>query len=157
MLNLPYSYTGAFADKEAEIYAYKDSAFFNEVAIKKIAEREGSSGDERRIVHKVRKGETLSRIAARYHVSVANIKKWNNLRSNNLKVGQRLALYGKSAPKKSTASASDSGSATTYTVKKGDTLGKIAAKHGVSLNKLLKLNNMTAKSKIYPGMKIRIK
>ena len=163
VLNLPYSYTGAFADKESEIYAYKDTAFFNEVAIKKIAENEGSSGDEHRLVHKVKKGETLGRIAARYHVSVANIKKWNNLRSNTLRVGQRLALYGRATPKSSSASASSSGSSQssssskTYTVKKGDTLGRIASKNGVSLSKLLKLNNMTMKSKIYPGMKIRIK
>jgi LysM repeat protein len=42
-------------------------------------------------------------------------------------------------------------------VKKGDTLSGIAKKTGVSLNTLYKLNNLNAKSKIYPGKKIRIK
>ena len=42
-------------------------------------------------------------------------------------------------------------------MKKGDTLSGIAKKTGVSLNTIYKLNGMNAKSKIYPGMKIRTK
>lgn len=162
ILKLPYSYTGAFADKEQEIYAYKDSVFFNEVAIRKISET-SSVDDGRRIIHKVKKGETLGGIASRYHVSVASLRKWNGIKGNTIRPGQRLAIYGKSSSAKakssgggSSSSASASGSSY-YTVKKGDTLSGIASKHGISLSTLLKLNNMTAKTKIYPGKKLRIK
>jgi len=41
---------------------------------------------------KVKKGETLGRIASRYGVSVSQLKKWNGLRSNSVKVGQRLVI-----------------------------------------------------------------
>lgn len=44
-----------------------------------------------------------------------------------------------------------------HTVKKGESLYKIAKRYGTTVNKLLKLNNLTEKSKIQPGQKIRIK
>ena len=166
VLCLPYNFTAAFADKENEIYTYKDSTFFNEVAIKKIAESGGIS-DGKRIIHKVKRGETLGGIAARYHTSVSNLKRWNGIKGNTIRVGQKLAIYGRSGKPseggsqasqgKSSGGASASTGNSRYTVKKGDTLSGIASRHGISLNSLLKMNNLTMKSKIYPGMKIRVK
>ena len=52
---------------------------------------------------------------------------------------------------------SSSSGTSIYVVKKGDTLGGIAKKTGTSLNTIYKLNGLNAKSKIYPGMKIRTK
>ncbi len=168
ILRLPFNYSKAFIEKEEEIYKYKDTTFFNEVAIKKISENPASDNSGR-IYHKVRKGETLAGIASKYHTTVANIKRWNGLRSNTIKVGQRLAIYGKSGSSKSFASGSSGSTASSgssnsggndyvmYTVRKGDTLSAIARRHGVSLSTLLKNNNLKTSSKIYPGMKIRIK
>lgn len=161
ILRLPINYSNAFTEKEELIYAYKDSTFFNEVAIKKIADSP-SSDQGGRIIHKVRRGETLNGIAARYHTSVSNIKRWNGLRGNTIQVGQRLKIYGKSsggsnASSSSSSKSSSSSGSSTYTVRKGDTLSSIASRHGISLNALLKLNGMSMKSKIYPGMKIRVK
>lgn len=42
--------------------------------------------------YKVKKGDTLSGIAAKYHVSVANLKKWNNLKSDKIQIGQTLII-----------------------------------------------------------------
>lgn len=160
ILRLPYTYTNAFIDKEAEIYAYKDSVFFNEVAIKKIQESGGSDGQ--RIIHKVRKGETLGGIASKYRTSVNNIRRWNGLRSNTIYPGQKLAIYGRasgvsSSSSSGSASTSVSGGYSVYTVKSGDTLSGISKKTGVSLNSLYQLNNLGPKSKIYPGMKLKVK
>ena len=172
ILNLPHQYTLAFTDLQDSIYRYKDSVFFNPVAVQKIKETGGSG--EQRVIHKVKSGETLSSIASKHQTTVANLKRWNNLRGNTIRVGQRLYIYGsagkshsssgsssvKSGSSSSSSSGKSSGSSTatsTYTVKKGDTLGGIAKKTGVSLNTLYKLNGLNAKSKIYPGMKIRTK
>ena len=166
ILNLPHTYVNQFIDKEEEIYAYKDSIFFNQVNIKKI--ENGMSDGGQRIIHKVRSGETLGSIARRYHVSVAQIKTWNSLRSNNIRVGQKLAIHGSGgsskagssatkASAKSSAGSNVSGGYTTYTVRKGDTLYKIANDNGITLKDLYALNNLTSKSKIYPGMVIRVK
>ena len=161
ILRLPFNYSNAFAEKEKQIYAYKDSTFFNEVAIKKIADSP-SSDQGGRIIHKVRKGETLSSVASRYHTTVSNIKRWNSLRGNTIKVGQRLKIYGKSSGGSSSSSsvASSSGSSSgssTYVVRKGDTLSSIARKHGISLNALLKLNGMNMKSTIRPGQRLQVR
>ena len=172
ILNLPHQYTLAYVDLQDSIYHYKDSVFFSPVAVKKIKETGGSG--EQRVIHKVKSGETLSSIASKHRTTVANIKRWNNLRSNTIHVGQRLYIYG-SAGKSSGSGTVKTGSGTTtttssksanqaaatatstYTVRKGDTLSGISKKTGVSLNTIYKLNGMNAKSKIYPGMKIRTK
>ena len=170
ILNLPHQYTAAYVDVQDSIHRYKDSVFFNPVAVQKIKETGGSG--EQRVIHKVKSGETLSSIASKHRTTVNNIKRWNNLKSNTIHVGQRLYIYGaagkpsgsssggSSVSKSGSSASASSGSATTssyYTVKKGDTLGGIAKKTGVSLNTLYKLNGLNAKSKIYPGMKIRTK
>ena len=167
ILKLPHQYTLAYVDLQDSIYRYKDSVFFNPVAVQKIKETGGSG--EQRVIHKVKSGETLSSIASRHRTTVANIKRWNNLKSNTIHVGQRLYIYGTAhkpsgsttsttANKTTTAASSPSASSSgIYVVKKGDTLGGIAKKTGVSLNTIYKLNDMNARSTIYPGMKIRTK
>ena len=78
----------------------------------------------------VKKGDTLYSIANTYNTTVDNIKKLNNLNSNNLSIGQVLKI----APTELTE---------TYTVKKGDTLYSIAKKYNTTVNELKQLNNLT--------------
>ena len=56
----------------------------------KSVSSKGSSGSV--ITHTVKKGETLSTIAKKHKCTVSDIKKWNNLKSNNVKVGQKLKI-----------------------------------------------------------------
>ena len=67
--------------------------------------------------------------------------------------------YRATHPARSTASASGTSSkkASTYTVRKGDTLSRIASRNGVSVRQLCKLNGLTTKSKINPGKKLRLR
>jgi membrane-bound lytic murein transglycosylase D len=163
ILRLPYQYTAKFIDNEEEIYKYKDSVYFNPGALKKI--QTGTSADATRIVHKVKKGETLSHIANKYRVSVNNIKRWNNC-GTNIRIGQRLVIYtNDKGPEKTSSSSSTAKPKTTtsgnyiyYTVRKGDTLWDIAKMFpGVTMNDIMQLNGLTRKSKIHPGTKLKIK
>ena len=168
VLQLPYNYTIPFVEKEKEIYAYKDSVYFNAITKQNIKEGSSASGAGN-IVHRVKKGETLGHIAMKYHVSVKNLMRWNGLTSKSvLRIGQRLNIYGGSAPaaskgsgsgsSKSSASTSKSGGYEWYTIKSGDTLLGIAYKFsGVTLNDILRLNGLSKNSKIYPGRKIKIR
>ena len=56
------------------------------------------------ITYKVKKGDTLGKIAAKYHVTVNQLKKWNHLRSTNLRIGQKIRIY-KKEPKPSVSEA----------------------------------------------------
>ena len=46
-----------------------------------------------RIIYKVRNGDVLGKIAMRYHCKVSQIKRWNNLKSDRIRVGQKLVIY----------------------------------------------------------------
>ncbi len=81
------------------------------------------------IVYKVKKGDSLAKIAKKYEISYKIIKDFNNKRSNRLKIGETLIIP---IPKKSKI---------VYRVKKGDTMLKIAKKYGVSVAKLKKIND----------------
>ena len=173
LLRLPYNYTAPFVDNEKTIYNYKDSIFFNPIVYSRY--KSGDEGGSTRIYHKVRKGQTLASIAKRYGVTVAQIKDWNNIsaKTKSVKTGRTLIIYrnavssaprsssstssGNSSSKSNTASSKSSGGTKYYTVKKGDTLYGIAKKNNMSLNDLLKMNGLTAKSTIHAGKKLKVK
>jgi membrane-bound lytic murein transglycosylase D len=91
-------------------------------------------------------------------VTVNQLKQWNGLTSNNIKVGQKLKLNSSSSAASASASSSASSSSdySTYTVKSGDSLYSIAKNYsGVSAQDIMNFNGMSS-SNIKPGMKIKI-
>ena len=163
ILRLPSQFTTAFIDHEDSVYTYRQKELFSPATLENLRNA-GTSSTQ--LTYVVKKGDYLGKIAARNGVSVSQIKQWNNLRSNNLRIGQRLVIYKGGAPKAtavaSTAKTSSSASAssgqsgyTTYTVRKGDTLYKIASRYpGVSSNDIMKYNGIS--SSIKAGQKIKI-
>lgn len=130
------------------------------------------------IYHKVQSGQTLSTIAAKYRVNVSDIKRWNNLKSNMIYVGQKLKIYTNSPPPKTSSTASTNATANTSTtnttntsnqssststktqnivhiVKSGETLSAIAIKYGVSVENIKKWNNLSS-DKLSIGQKLTI-
>lgn len=163
ILQLPYNYTAQFIDKQDSIYTYKDSVYFNPIVYNKLKEDKMMSQSSK-IYHKVRSGETLGGIAAKYRVGLSSLYRWNGLSSKSIiRPGQSIVIYrngagpSSSSASKGTAQTTTSGGYKYYTVKKGDTLSGIAYKCGVSLNTILKLNGLSKTSKIYPGKKLKVK
>lgn len=171
ILRIPYTYTNAFIENEDSLYRHKADVYFNPVTIKKIKE----DGDGERIVYRVKSGDYLGKIAINHGTTVAKIKKWNNLKTNDIRVGQRLIIYrGGKAP--ASTSTTTSASQTTakpaaqtqaskpipagtsyveYTVQSGDSLYLIAKKFpGVSAQNIMDFNGIG--SNIKPGMKLKI-
>ena len=105
--------------------------------------------------HKVRSGETLGTIAEKYGTTVSTIKRINGLRSSKIYVGQRLKVK-KSGSTNNTAATTTSGKKY-YSVRKGDTFGKIAQRHRMSQSQLKRLNPRISISKLSIGQKIRVK
>ena len=87
-LVLPVAKMGAFVENEKEIYAH-----FVELDAQKRKNYPKYSEQDERIIHRVRGGEYLGKIARRYGCSVKKIQQWNNLKNDNIRVGQRLILY----------------------------------------------------------------
>ena len=94
--------------------------------------------------HYVRKGETLSQIAKRYHTSVWRIAEANGIRKKHLiRVGQRLKIPVKGAKKSRVlGSKMELAADGTYRVKKGDSLWLIAKKFKTTMEELKELNNL---------------
>lgn len=115
------------------------------------------------VEHKVKKGEYLGTIAKKYNVTVAEIKEWNSLEDNNVKLGETLIVSKKGvavnetkASKKEDIAASERSEAKLYYVKKGDSLFSIAKKYpGVTISDIKKWNGIKNES-LKPGMKLKI-
>jgi len=116
--------------------------------------------------HTVRSGETLSGIARKYELGVRDLKALNGLKGDTIYAGQKLKVgtttvtestpsSGSTASKASSASSS-SGKTVTYSVKSGDTLGKIAERYDCTVSELQSWNGLKG-STIYPGQKLKIK
>jgi membrane-bound lytic murein transglycosylase D len=94
-------------------------------------------------VHKVRRGENLAVIAKRYGMRIRDLKRANRLRSNRIYVGQRLRVRGSSAAKD------------IHRVRRGENLGSIARRNGMSVRSLKRLNGLRS-NRIYVGQRLKV-
>ena len=138
---LPEFAANDFKFNEETNYAFIESVDNKEILI-----------DEERIVYRVHKGDYLGRIAKDHNVHVFELKEWNNLKTTNLDIGDKLVIYVKNNQK--TQEKPQKLAKNEYIVQKGDTLWGIAKKHdGLSVWKIKSLNNLESDN-LKPGTKI---
>ncbi|NUN14599.1 MAG: penicillin-insensitive murein endopeptidase [Myxococcales bacterium] len=101
-----------------------------------------------RIEHVVLPGDTLSGIAVRYGVTVAEVRNWNKLRSDRIYIDRKLIVFSR-IPVRVVREL-------VYIVEPGDTLGGIAAQHKMTVKELSALNQIKNPDKIRPGMSLRV-
>ncbi|MAD42564.1 MAG: hypothetical protein CL623_09260 [Arcobacter sp.] len=105
------------------------------------------------VIYRVKKGDTLLRIAYKFKVKYSLIKKFNDLKSNRLLLKQKLVIpIDKYKVNKTTRKSSNK---TIYKVKKGDSLSRIAHKFKLNIKKIKRDNNLKS-NKIKVGDKIAI-
>jgi membrane-bound lytic murein transglycosylase D len=125
------------------------------------------------IKYRAKKGDTLASVAKRFDTTVDDIRKLNKFKKRRtLKGGQVILISNKNGERQpSTASdkephkklakrnkeAASNEGGKTYTVRNGDSLGKIAKKNGVSLDKILEMNKLAREDNIHPGQVIILK
>ena len=111
----------------------------------------------RRVTYRVRSGDTLSGIARRWRITMKSIVTANRLRSDRLRVGQRLVLTVPNVPRQAIASTqrSELSQHVIHRVRSGETLSTIASRYGVSIAQL-KMTNRIRTNLIRPGQRLRI-
>jgi membrane-bound lytic murein transglycosylase D len=151
-LRLPIDKVGVFVANQDTIYAYAAHAFNKRE--KPLPELNDL---DKKIYYKVQSGDYLGKIANRFGVRISQIKRWNSLKNNNLKVGKRLVIFPRKTPSVATKKQPSKGQNTkTYIVKQGDSLWSIAQQYpGVSVADIKKKNDLKS-AKLNPGMELKI-
>lgn len=164
-IQLPLTKIGDLVSLEDSLYQLEFDKFVKPSSPTNESKNETNTGNETEApastsydYHKVSAGETLGTIAARYNMSVAEIQRINGLRSTKIYVGQRLKVSsggsGHSTAPTNTAPASTK---QYYSVRSGDTFGKIAQRYRLSTSQLKRLNPGINIDRLSIGQKIRVK
>lgn len=133
-----------------------------EITLVKTEIAQSAASQQRKIIYTVKRGDYLGKVAEKYNVSLANLRSWNRLSSNTIRVGQKLVIYKKGSYPATQAptlanskSSSKPSSPKVYYVQPGDTLWSISRKSNVSIEQLKQKNNLKG-SEIKVGMKLII-
>jgi membrane-bound lytic murein transglycosylase D len=188
-LTLPMSHLGDFIDLNDTIRNYKPDLYLSRINL--TADPSHSNyvpldvKGKTKLIYTVKDGDNLGFISEWYKVGLSDIRYWNNIYRNTIRVGQKLAIYvdpsksdhyskvnamtftekqqmtGKMAPSNNMMTAFQSqpdGDFITYTVRNGDTIWNIVKLFdNVSATDVLALNNISDPSKIKVGQILKIK
>ena len=129
-------------------------------------------------IHRVQRGDTIGSLSKKYGISIAEIRRINNLKTNTIITGQTLRIAKRNEetkdeelktlktegkkeqvqPKpKQISGKPPAVNVKNYRVRRGDSLTRIAQRNGMTLNRLLELNGMSIEDVIVPGQAIRIR
>lgn len=188
-LTIPLDFTGKFIDLQDSIFAYKDTIFFNADNTIKNPQHSyyvpQAPTNRDKLIYTVKSGDNLGFISEWYNVRLSDLRYWNNIHGNMIRVGQKLNIYVPqgTASKyadinklsfdekqrrigKTTTSANvetkpvqtTEGDYIYYKVRSGDTLWEIAKQYpGITETDIMKLNNMTSGKSLKAGQMIKIK
>ncbi len=176
-LRLPLDKIAMMVSNEDKVYAYAQHEI--DLREKPFAGRQTAIASSNRSfeyktrtkIHKVRRGDNLSKIAERYNVAVSDLKKWNHIRGNSVAAGKNLKIVSTeriasvyknndviadtisvvpartrtavAVAKTKNVKDQPLAVATSHKVVKGDNLGEIAQKYGVSVEDIKGWNNLS--------------
>lgn len=167
-LRLPLKHIGRFVNNEKAIYEYAEKQLDSlEKPFPELVKAQN------KVRYRVRNGDYLGKIAERFGVGVSQIRRWNGLRGDNLRIGQRLTIYPRrpvSANTKPTEAKASKKESVVYqkpvslpsdpskihVVQSGDSLWTISKKYpGITIENLRKWNGLNS-TKLKPGTKLRL-
>lgn len=194
---LPNEKINAFIDLDTTVFAYEREKYFpdnklgNPVGLQANYFTPADVEGKAKILYTVKSGDNVGFISSWFNVRLSDLRYWNNLHRDLIRVGQKLSIYvapenkekyeklnsmtftqkqasiGKSVRNNAVATSANpnttkpamlDSSFEYYTVRKGDTIWEIAKRYpGISPDEILRLNNLSARSKISIGQKLKIK
>lgn len=126
----------------------------------RLEKKQSVSRSGTRVDHRVASGESFWSISRSYGVGMRELAAWNNMAPTDpLRVGQTLAVW---ARQPATAVAASLGPAErvrtiTYTVRRGDSLARIASRFGVGVNDITRWNNISKQNYLQPGQRLTLR
>jgi membrane-bound lytic murein transglycosylase D len=188
-LTLPMSHLGDFIDLNDTIRSYKPDLYLSRINLTADPSRSTyvpvDVKGKTKLIYTVKDGDNLGFISEWYKVGLSDLRYWNNIYRNTIRVGQKLAIFvdpsksdyyskvntmtfaekqqmiGKTAmsnPVMTTLQSAPDGDYITYTVRYGDTIWDIVKMFdNVSTTDVLTLNNISDPSKIKVGQILKIK
>ncbi|HRX90723.1 MAG TPA: LysM peptidoglycan-binding domain-containing protein, partial [Steroidobacteraceae bacterium] len=124
----------------------------------------GRRSTGRPVVHVVRRGDSLWRIARRNGTDVRTLARLNGIGpGSTLRAGQKLIVNSSgasarraSSSKQQSSADTGSGRSVSYKIRKGDTLSAIARQFGVTVSDLVAWNGISSRSKLMPGQRLTV-
>ncbi len=180
-LRLAFDHTTFFAAIEDTIYKHRRNEFFPEnqlvVSPSNVIHAVVPPSGTVPVTYTVKSGDVVGLISEWFNVRAADLRYWNNINRNVIRVGQKLTVYvqadkaehyrevaarhmGSPAPVKTTSNIinTDDADYIYHTVRSGDNIWSIAKQYpGVSNEDIIRLNNITDVRRIQPGQRLRIK
>ncbi len=189
-LRIPSSSLESFITQEDSIFAYQRDKYFasNRLIVNPSNSYNAPSvpKNKAKVYYTVKSGDAVGLIADWYDVFTSDLRYWNNIRRNIIRVGQKLVIYvpknkvdhyarinslsysekqamngrtvSTASPSKKQTAPTESSDYVYYTVRSGDNLWSIAKKYpGVSNSDIMRLNSLTSSSKINPGQRLKIR
>ena len=188
-LTLPMTYVGDYISLSDSISRFKEDVYLNKANLTVNPSRSTNLPPDikgkTKLYYTVKEGDNLGYISEWYRVGLSDLRYWNDIYSNTIRIGQRLAVFvdpskadyfsnvtnmtfaqkqamiGKAIPSNqtvTTAISPEDGDYIIYTVGYGDTIWDIVKKfENVSTTEVLALNNISDPGKIQVGQKIKIK
>ena len=188
-VTLPLDRLGSFITMADSIVSYNREQYLTRVSQTAPATQSAYVPPEitgkTRLTYVVKEGDNLGFIAEWYNIGLSDLRYWNNIYQNTIRIGQKLAIYvdpvkadhysrvnsmsfaekqatrGKSVTTAAAPTVALAGSDSQYelyTVKRGDTVWDIAKKfNGVTATEILRLNNISNASRIQVGQTLRIR
>ncbi len=144
---------------------YKDTRRnISKEALEKYAKRTGVPSGYKKIIYRVKDGDTLGHIAERYNTSARKLRRWNGLSFRSyIFPGQKLAIYKPESfklsglPRTKPIMNTDKNKVrSSYTVKRGDTMYSISKRLNVNVSDLLVWNGKSKRALIHPGEVLNI-
>lgn len=166
-LKLPLHNLSTFIDLQDTIYTHRADEFLTHQKVRSVATVGNVGVGGGYATYRVKKGDTLGSIAMRNRISIAQVRKWNGIKSDRLSVGQTLKVSDYVAPKRTETLAkadvqkekvsellAEDGvlkrnttvtktTTSTYRVKKGDTWQKVAQNTGATISEIKKWNRVS--------------
>jgi membrane-bound lytic murein transglycosylase D len=182
-LRLAFDKSTTFASFEDSIFQYNRKKYFpdNQLVIKpgnRSAPSSSTVPGKAKIYYTVKSGDAVGLIADWFNIYSSDLRYWNNIRRNIIRVGQKLVIYvdknkvehykniarqknrykNSSSAQQLVSNSSEEGDYIYHVVGQGDSVWSIAKKYpGVTDSDILRLNNITNAHHLKPGQKLKIK